>query len=203
MPKLESEIPLRADLCYHDYLKALLFNRRVVIINGEIMEYVAEEMTYTLAALAETPEPVTILITSYGGAADAGTAIIRAIRSAQDQGVQMLGEVRGYAMSMAAIILQACDLRYAAPEDIVMVHGFSGVAVGDIRNQEADVRLVKKLTEIYSEFFAARSTAEDTKYHDVEYWKRLLEDSLPHYYFGHEALEIGLIDSVILPVIKG
>lgn len=200
MTDRKSEIPLRADLCYHDYLKGLLFNRRIVIINGEIMEYVAEEMTYTLGALAVLPEPITILITSYGGAVDAGTAIIRSIRSAQEQGVQVLGEVRGYAMSMAAIILQACDLRYAAPEDIVMVHGFSGAAVGDIRNQEADVKMVKKLTEIYSKFFAERSTAEDTKYHDVEYWKRLLEDSMPHYYFGHESQEIGLIDEVILPI---
>lgn len=200
MPEPKNKIVLKTGFCYNDYLKGRLFNDRVVVINGEIMEYTAEDMTLNMAALAGTSEPITVLITSYGGAVDAGTAVIRSIRAAQDKGIQVLGEVRGYAMSMATLILQACDVRHAAPEDIIMVHGFSGVAIGDFRNQEADLKLTQRLTEIYSKFFAERSTAEDSKYHDAEYWKRLLEDSLPHYYFGHEAYEIGLIDEVILPI---
>jgi ATP-dependent protease ClpP protease subunit len=139
-----------------------------------------------------------LLITSYGGAVDAGGAIIRAIRYAQEKGCTVVGEVRGYAMSMAVAILQACDVRLAAPEDIVMVHGFTGQTIGDVRNQDADARMTKQLTTVYAKFYAERSTADDSQYHSIDYWAKLLKDSLPHYYFGHEALEKGLIDEVIL-----
>ena len=101
-------------------------------------------------------------------------------------------------MSMAAIILQAADFRFAAPEDIIMVHGISGASIGDVRNQAEDLKMTKKLTDIYGKFFAERNTAEDKKYHDENYWRKLLEDSLPHNFFGYEALKKGLIDEVIV-----
>ncbi len=191
-------LPLGSHLNYCDLLEAKLYNERTLILNGEIEECGAGLLTNQFQTLAEGGGEITMLVTSYGGAVDAGGAIIRAVRYAQGRGCRVVGEVRGYAMSMAAVILQACDFRFCAPEDVVMVHGFAGSAVGDIRNQEADVKLTKRLTDIYGKFFAERSTAEDARYHDEGFWRRLLEDSLPHYFFGHEALEAGLIDEVIV-----
>ena len=202
MAKREKSSPgwrldLHARLNYNDLLEATMHNLRIVVLSGEVEECGAALLTNQFQTLAEGEGDITLLITSYGGAVDAGAAIIRAIRYAQDKGCRVVGEVRGYAMSMAAIVLQACDVRYAAPEDIVMVHGFSGSAIGDVRNQEADLKLTQKLTEIYSRFFAERSTADDTKYHDEAFWKKLLEDSLPHYFFGAEAQLIGLVDEIV------
>ena len=191
-------VPIKPSLGFEATVKARLYNQRTLVLSGEIEEYEACALTQLLQALAESSEPITLLITSYGGAVEAGGTIIRAIRYAQSNGCEVIGEVRGYAMSMGAAILQACDLRFAAPEDIVMVHGFTGQSVGDIRNTEADAKMTRQLTTIYAKFYAERSTAEDTKYHGEEYWSTLLKDSLPHYYFGYEALEKGLIDEVIL-----
>ena len=174
-----------------------MFNSRVISINGEIEECGAGLMTNQLQVLAECNDEITLLITSYGGAVDAGGAIIRAIRYAQEKGCRIIGEIRGYSMSMATIILQSCDVRLAAPEDVIMVHGFSGASIGDVRNQAEDLKMTKKLTNIYGKFFAERNTAEDAKYHDEKYWRKLLEDSLPHHHFGYEALQKGLIDAVI------
>ncbi|KKK58712.1 hypothetical protein LCGC14_3041680, partial [marine sediment metagenome] len=178
-------------------IEARMYNSRTLVCVGEIEEYGAGQLANQFQTLAEEPEEITLLITSYGGAVDAGGAILRAVRYAQHKGCTVIGEVRGYAMSMAAIVLQQCDLRFATPEDIVMVHGFTGASVGDVRNTAEDLRVTRKLTQIYSKFFADRSTADDEKYHDKKYWKKLLEDSLPHNYFGEEALKVGLIDEVL------
>ena len=192
-----SEIVSVTRLNMHDTLRARLFNARTILITGEIDEEMAHEMTEELFVLGQDPGDVTLLITSYGGQVDAGGAIIRAIRSVQRAGCTVTGEVRGYAMSMAALILQSCDVRFVAREDIVMVHGFTGMAIGDVRNTEADAKMTRRLTTIYSEFMAERNTAEDEKYHSQDYWKAVLEDAKPNYFFGEEALESGLVDSLI------
>ena len=191
------KLPVDSHLNFHDLIEATMYNARTLVCVGEIEEYGAGQLANQFQTLAESGKEITLLITSYGGAVDAGGAIIRAIRYAQGKGCSVVGEVRGYAMSMAAIVLQTCDLRFAAPEDVIMVHGFSGASVGDVRNQAEDLRITKKLTDIYGKFFAERSTADDAKYHDEAYWRSLLEDSLPHNYFGREALRVGLIDAVI------
>jgi ATP-dependent protease ClpP protease subunit len=167
------------------------------MICGDIDEYYAGKITTRAHTLSETKEDIQILITSYGGELYPGGAIIRAIRHAQDKGCAVIGEVRGYAMSMAAIILQSCDVRFASLEDIIMVHGVTSVAEGSIRNQEADVNMAKKLMDVHADILANRNTSEDEQYHDKKYWRKLLDDNYPHYYFGEEALKIGLIDEVI------
>ncbi len=191
------KLPIGAHLNFCDLIEARMFNDRVISINGEIEECGAGLVTNQFQVMAGCGDKITLLITSPGGSVEAGGAIIRAIRYAQDAGCTVIGEVRGYAMSMGATILQACDARLAAPEDIIMVHGFVGQSVGDTRNTEADAKMVRQLTEIYSEFYAVRNTAGAAVYRDVRYWTRLLKDSLPHYYFGREALEKGLIDEVL------
>jgi ATP-dependent Clp protease protease subunit len=192
------QLPAAGHLNYCDLLEARLYNQRTLVLNGEIEEMGAGLLTNQFQTLAECGDEITLLITSYGGSVEAGGAIVRAIRHAQSRGCKVVGEVRGYAMSMASIVLQACDLRVATPEDIIMVHGFTGQSVGDVRNTEADAKLMKSFTEIYAKFYAERSTAEDDKFHDEEYWRKLLKDSMPRYYFGREAYEKGLIDEVTL-----
>ena len=191
------KIPLSSDFDFDDHLKAQLYNDRIIAICGDIDEYYAGKVTTRMYTLSETKEDIQLLLTSYGGEIDAGGAIIRAIRHAQNKGCTIIGEVRGYAMSMAAVILQVCDVRFASPEDIIMVHGSTSITVGSIRNQEADVDLAKKLMDIHAHFFADRNTSDDKEYHKLKYWRKLLDDNYPRYYFGEEALKIGLIDEVI------
>lgn len=191
------QLPIGSHLNFYDLIEAKLYNDRTLVCVGEIEEYGAGQLSSRFQTLAESTDDITLLITSYGGAVDAGGAVVRAIRYAQGKGCVVTGEVRGYAMSMAAIILQSCDLRLAAPEDVIMVHGFSGASIGDVRNQAEDLKMTKKLTDIYGKFFAERNTAEDPRFHDEKYWRTLLEDSLPHNMFGREALEKGLIDEVL------
>jgi len=191
------KIPLSSDFDLDDYVKAQMYNDRVLMLCGDVDEYYAGKIESRMHTLSESKEDIQIFITSFGGELYPTIAIVRAIRQAQLKGCTIIGEVRGYAMSAAAIILQACDMRFASLEDVVMVHGVTSVAEGSIRNQEADVNMAKKLMDVHADLLSGRNTSDDGKYHDFKYWRKLLDDNYPHYYFGEEARKIGLIDEVI------
>ena len=179
---------------FFDELDSLTFTRRILVLNSRITEYTSGKLTRAFEVLSASPEPITLLISSDGGDFYAGATIIRAIQTAQSRGCTVLGEVRGYAISMAAIILQYCDVRFAATEDTVMLHGAT-VAIGDtdVRGQKSELALIEKKSEELSRFLAARNTADVP----LAYWEGLFRDNHPHYFSGQEALEKGLIDKVL------
>ena len=182
---------------FFDLLDVKVFQQRTLVLNSRISEYTAGKLTRAFEALStsgDPSKPVTLLISSDGGDFYAGLTIVRAIQAAQARGCSVVGEVRGYAMSMAAIILQFCDLRFAAPEDILMLHGAT-VSIGDtdIRGQKSELDLIEKKSGELSRFLAERNTADVP----LAYWEGLFRDNHPHYFSGQEALEKGLIDKVL------
>lgn len=171
---------------------------RTIVLNSDVDEYLSGKLTRMFDFVANSSdEPITLLISSHGGEIDAGGAIIRAIENAREGGCSIIGEVRGYAMSTGAMILEHCDQRLAAPEDIIMVHGVTTVTMGDIRNQAADLALTNKMMEQQAAFLAQRNTSVEEKYRSKDFWLEMLKDNTPHYFFGREALEAGLIDQLI------
>ncbi len=188
----------KGDFDLYDNIFARMYDERIINICGEIDETSSVYIGAKIHTLAKLPEDITLFISSFGGKVEPAGAIMRSIRDAQNRGCRVIGEVHGYAMSVAAVILQACDLRYASPEDILMVHGVSSTSSGDIRNQTADVELAKSLMDIHADFFANRNTSTEKQYNDRVYWRELLDDNYPHFYFGDEALKVGLIDEVIM-----
>jgi len=189
-----------------DRLDKKLLDERVVILNSDIDEWIAGKLTRLFETLIrrhqDTPNAhklhpfdIRLLISSNGGEIAAGSAIIRAIENAQAAGCSVTGIVRGYAFSMAAIILQACDRRIAGHDDVVMVHGLTGATIGDIRNAKADVDMSNRLMDIHARILSERNTSDDPQYGEFSYWRQILDDNLPIYFFGVEALEAGLTDA--------
>lgn len=176
----------------------LMKNARTIVLNSDIDEYISGRLTRIFLYMSkENTEPITLLISSKGGEIDAGLAIIRAIEDARERGCSVIGEVRGYAMSMAAFILQHCDQRIASPEDIIMIHGATSVTIGDIRNQKADFDLTQRMMDNIAEYLSTRNTSIENQYRSKTYWSEQLQDNTPHYFFGREAYEKGLIDVVL------
>lgn len=182
-----------------DVVEAGLVNQRRIHLIDDIEEHVAAKVARFLDAMSlQSSDEITMLISSAGGSLDAGQAIISAIRNAVGRGVTVTGEVRGYAMSMAAIILQNCTSRFAGADDVIMIHGATSMSgVGDVRNQEADLKQVKRYMDLQAKNLADRNTSDHKKYHDTHYWRDILDDRFPVYLFGDEAYEQGLIDEVI------
>ena len=183
--------------CFEDALDFKLLDQRCLMLNGPIDDYVSGKLIRSLQLLSSEPEEITLLISSEGGDVYPGMAIIQAMRKAQRAGCVIVGVVRGYAMSMACIILMACDLRYCSEDDVLMIHGATSMLVGDVRNQKADTKLTERTMDIHARFIAERNTSDNVKYADIAYWRRMLDDNFPLYFIGQEALEAGLVDEII------
>jgi len=175
----------------------LMGTTRTIVLNSDVDEYLSGKLTRMFASIADVGEPITLLISSHGGELDAGGAIIRAMEDARTRGCSIIGEVRGYAMSMGAMILQRCDQRLASTDDIIMLHGATSVSIGDIRNQKADLDLTNRMMTDWATYLAERNTSIHEQYRSSEFWLELLKDNTPHYFFGKEALDAGLLDSLV------
>ena len=183
-----------------DYERKQLRDHRIISINYEIEDGESKDIVEDLNIIAfseDTGIPITLLISSPGGNAFAGTAILHAIQEVQRKGFTVVGHVYGQAMSMAFFILQCCDKRVMGHYDHLMCHGITTGFFGDLKNIDAEQKIMKKMQEDFANLIAARSTApEGSNYRDPAYWANELFDNTPKYYDCDEALEMGLIDEV-------
>lgn len=177
---------------FADVERLLLRKHRKVLVCGEIDCCTVNEFITDMSILmAEGNDPITIIISSCGGTAEYGNGCIRVIREAQKQGIKVIGSVHGQAMSMAFFILQACDERVMGELDTIMAHGLSVTSVGDMRNREAEDKLLKFFQSKYAQLVACRC-----KTYSVNWWKKLLTDNTPRFFSSEESLKLGLVDKV-------
>lgn len=186
---------------YGDALKFRSLARRVIYLNEAVSTSSAAQLNHELGLLAEKPEPITLRISSNGGSVEAEMSVVDAIQEAQAKGCKVTGEVYGHGMSAAFSILQACDVRKMGRNAILMVHGITSWSVGDLRDLNAEQKLLARMQMEGAQFLANRSTAaEDSKYVTAEFWLPILEANTAVYLFPDEALEWGMVDEVIMPV---
>lgn len=123
----------------YDYWE-FLYSKRLIAITGEIDQTTKEEIVgklYLLSAL-DNKAPISMLISSPGGEIYEGMAIINAINAIPNP---VIGIASGHVMSMATVILCACDKRVSYPLTYFMYHqsqigGFAGDS--DQIKREAD-----------------------------------------------------------------
>ena len=176
--------------------RRVLRKQRIMILSGDIDTGTAHEFIEDVMLLIkDSKDPITLIITSPGGSAFAGFAIIRAIRYAQKHGVKVIGSVYGQAMSMAFFILQCCDVRKMGSLCVLMAHGVTTGFVGDMRNAEAEHKLLRLWQKDLSELVAERCSKKDSQYGKPEYWFAILRDNTPQFYSAEESLEMGLVDT--------
>jgi len=172
--------------------RLILRKQRKVIICGEVDSGTVHEFVTDMAILvSESKDDITIIISSNGGSAEYGNGCIRAIREAQRQGIKVIGQVYGQAMSMAFFILQACDERVMGELDAIMAHGLTVTSAGDMRNRESEDKLLKFFQNEYSKLVASRC-----KKYNVAWWRKLLADNTTRFFSSSESLALGLVDRV-------
>jgi len=135
-------------------------------------------------------DPITIYISSNGGSVPDGIAIMRAIQKVQSEGVSVIGIVRGHALSMGFLILQQCTERRMGEFDILMAHGITSIMMGDMKDIEAQTKILNFWRTSFASFLDGRTNE------DITYWESILKDNTPVYYTPDEALEAGLVDIV-------
>jgi len=178
------------DIIYtEDYLDEL-FEKRIIIINGEINEETSAEWVGRISLLelqgAKTKKPIIILINTFGGDPHCALSIADIIESCI---CPTMTVCIGLAISGGSIILAAGAKRYSTPHGNIMIH-----------QQQMDMS-PRNHTELVNETIASKvlyKQLEDyymkvTKQTRPKIKKLLQKDS---YLTAFEALEIGLIDDI-------
>jgi len=178
-----------------EFERRTLREKRKILVAGEICEGDAHEFLEDMNILLseDSNEPIRLIIASIGGEAFPGFAMIRAIRAAQRRGIRVIGEVNGCACSMAFFMLQSCDERRMGTLDVLMAHGVTTGLIGDMKNIEAETKLLNHWHTEWSRIVAGRCKGD---YNEAGYWFEVFRDNTPCWYTADEALEMGLVDTV-------
>ena len=133
--------------------------------------------------------PIEIVFNSPGGSVMAGMALFDHIRDIREAGHTVTTVSKGYAASMAGILLQAGDVRVIGKESYVLIHEISTGAVGKIGELEDVVEFTKKIQNRVLDIFAERSNKSATYF--ATHWRRK-----DWWLDSDECLKIGFVDSV-------
>jgi len=104
---------------------------------------------------------ITLVFTSPGGSVIDGMALFDYLTDLRERGHRLVTAARGYAASMAGILLQAGDERVIGPQSWLLIHEASFGALGSYGEVEDMVEWVKAIQERILDIFAARSQASD------------------------------------------
>ena len=178
--------------------RSVLRKKGIVQLSGEIGCCTCECFVQDLLLLGGRKQ-IDIYISSPGGDVSDGLAMIAAIRGVQAKGTVVRAVVYGHASSMAAVILEYCDVRVMDREAILMMHGIREFQEGDIKNAEIEIALLHDLTRSQAAQIALRckQSKADKQLQDEDYWCALLTEDTPHYFLSDQAKAAGLIDEVV------
>jgi len=173
-------------------LQETLLERNLVVLKGNVNEEMAGYVRDCLLQLAARDNPpITVHITSGGGSVSVGLIIHDLLRLYPGK---KTGVVIGRAESMAAIILQVCDLRQCTRNSFVLVHNMrtNNVEMDDL----VDERKLKELkheviTDQNKLYCILEGRTKKTRQVIAAACKEDCEMS------AEEALDFGLIDEII------
>ena len=109
--------------------------------------------------------PITLIISSPGGAVFDGFVLFDHLRALSADGHKITTVVRGMAASMAAVLAQAGDVRVIGPESFLMIHEPSSEMWGKTSDMSEHVATMKRLRQQMEQIMARRSklSASETK----------------------------------------
>jgi ATP-dependent Clp protease protease subunit len=174
-----------------DNVQLDLLERNTIYIGGEVdvdmIVYVREAI---LRLTAKGSPDITLLITSEGGSVDIGLDIYDILEGYSGKKTAI---VFGYAHSMAAIILQACQKRIAKRHARILLHHISKtqISLDALRDQKKTKDIRAELEK--SQKLLYKILVDRTK-HSVEEIKAVCakDQSMS----ANEALAFGLIDEI-------
>jgi ATP-dependent Clp protease protease subunit len=193
--QLSDELPLKwkEALTQIDY--GFDYETSSVLMFGDIAEGTLYDLVLRIRGLLHMrdektkSDPINIIINSDGGDVYEALGMVDFIQSLD---VKVNTICRGRAMSAAALLLCAgTGTRAASKNSTIMFHEISSGIYGKSSDMKANVQHTEKLEEILISIITSNSKK------DSNFWKeRILKD---YYLSPDEALELGVIDTIIQP----
>lgn len=146
-----------------DLLNDLLKENRVIYINGEIGDGLAQQVVSQLKSLDKNShEPIEIDITSYGGSVYSGLQILDAMAAVKSP-IKTVCE--GYCMSMAAVLLASGTKgqRYSMPLATILLHQVAGGMQGKLADMQNDLNEAKRLQDVMTSILKKDTGLDETK----------------------------------------
>ena len=173
-----------------------LLKDRIIFVDGEITDVTADLVVAQILFLeSQNPDKdISMYINSPGGSVTAGLAVYDTMQYVKSD-IQTI--CLGQAASMGAILLAGGTKgkRFALPSSRIMIHQPWGGAQGqaaDIAIQAKEIVRLKKLT------------IDDFAFHTGKKADKVAEDMERDFYMSaQEALDYGIIDSIMAPRKKG
>lgn len=178
----------RGERAYDIYSR--LLKERIIFLTGPVEDHGANLIVAQLLFLesVDPDKPISLYINSPGGSVTAGMAIYDTMRFVSNP-IHTL--CTGQAASMGAFLLAAGDERRALPNARIMIHQPSGGAQGQTTDIEIQYKEIQRLKDILTSVLAENS--------NHSYEKVLADCERDRFMSSQEALEYGLIDSVVEP----
>ena len=140
----------------------------------------------------ENPEPIKLVINSYGGSIYDGLGLISKIEYLQEQkGYEFHSEIPAYSMSMGSAISQVCKYRTARRYATILYHTPLAGAMGSLSDMQTTLDEVHRLWVIMKKI-----STNHTKMTD-EFLESMFETNKDFYMTPEQALEYGIIDEIL------
>jgi ATP-dependent Clp protease, protease subunit len=169
-----------------------LFDKRIVMVAGEINEHTALTVTSQLLLLSDkSDEDIFLYINSPGGCVHSGLAIFDVLNYIKPRTHRVSF---GMAASMGAFLLCTGDkgLRYSLPSNQIMIHQVSAGTRGHVNDMKITVAHSDLLNDILFKHMADKMGKSKEELKEWAERDRWLQPT--------DALEMGVIDRIITSV---
>lgn len=166
---------------------------RILRFTKDVSEGSVKEAVETLTKWSRI-EPgcdITIIFTSPGGSVFSGYALYDHILELRAKGHKVTTVARGYAASMAGILLQAGTVRKMGKESFLMLHEISTMTMGKAFEIQDEAEFLAMAMDRMYDIFVSRSGGKLTKTK-----LRKLVERRDFWVSSDEALKYGLVDEV-------
>lgn len=172
------------------YLERSLLDARTLLLSGPVTDRMLKEATVRCLAMEQrdAKKPITVLINSPGGSADAGFAIYDLLRFIKPPVITV---VNGLCASAGILIQLATDKkrRFCLPEARFMIHQPSTMGRGTASDLDITAKEILKLRDRYNKIIAECTGRSG---------EQVLEDARRDFWLdAGRALEYGLVHKVV------
>jgi ATP-dependent Clp protease protease subunit len=186
----EPSTPKTSERPQPSYLERSLLEARTLLISGPVTDRMLKDATVRCLAMEQrdAKKPITVLINSPGGSADAGFAIYDLLRFVRPPVITV---VNGLCASAGILIQLATEKkrRFCLPEARFMIHQPSTMGRGTASDLDITAKEILKLRDRYNKIIA------ETTGRAAE---QVLEDARRDFWLdAGRALEYGLVSKVV------
>jgi ATP-dependent Clp protease protease subunit len=190
-------MPMFRDNVVEEMKMVSAIKHRVIYMSESVTDDSCFKLNYYLDRIAridektKEKEPITLVISSFGGSLYDALACISRIEKMVEDGYEIISIIDGYAMSAGSAISQVCSKRYARRYSTILYHQLSSYTMGTLAEMSVQHEENKRLWGLMKEITKKHTLMTD------EYLDGIYNQNKDVYMTPQEALELGVIDEII------